>query len=129
MYLLKIPHFYQNFQVLFCVYNFFTIFVNMKSFKQFSPKVDAKRRLVLTRIYTGVNGSNSFCYKINRINKSGEVDKKFKTLYSFGTDDINSVKKFHKSSTGEEIKIAKSPFKSVFGVGQKSNPIDVWKKL
>lgn len=106
----------------------FSIFVFMKSFKQFSPKVDTNRRLVLTRIYTGVNGSNSFCYQINRINKKGEVDKKFKTLYSFGTDDISSVDNFHKSSTGELIKVAKSPFKSVFGVDQKSNPVSVWNK-
>jgi hypothetical protein len=100
----------------------------MKSFKQFSPKVDTNRRLVLTRIYTGVNGSNSFCYQINRINKKGEVDKKFKTLYSFGTDDISSVGSFHKSSTGEFVKVAKSPFKSVFGVEQKSNPVSVWNR-
>jgi hypothetical protein len=105
------------------------MFVIMKTFKQFSPKVDTKRRLVLTRIYTGVNGSNSFCYQISRINKRGEVDKKFKTLYAFGTDEISSVKDFYKSSTGEFVKVAKSPFKSVFGVDQKSNPKMVWNKI
>ncbi len=106
----------------------FSIFVFMKSFKQFSPRVDTNRRLVLTRVYTGVNGSNSFCYQINRINKKGEVDKKFKTLYSFGTDDIRSVSDFYKSSTGEFVRVAKSPFKSVFGVDEKSNPLSVWNK-
>lgn len=98
----------------------------MKKFKSFSPKVDSKRRLVLTRIYTGVNGSNSFCYQINRITKSGLVDKKFKTLFSYGTDDFDSVSNFYHSSTGEEIKVFKKPFKSVFGIKEKINPVTVW---
>jgi hypothetical protein len=98
----------------------------MKKFKSFSPKVDSKRRLVLTRIYTGVNGSNSFCYLINRITKQGTVDKRYKTLFSYGSDDFDSVSQFYHSGTGEEVKVFKKPFKSVFGVKYKSNPKDVW---
>ena len=30
----------------------------MKKFKSFAPKVDTKRRLVLTRYYTGIRGEN-----------------------------------------------------------------------
>jgi hypothetical protein len=48
------------------------------SYKSFSPKVDTKRRPVMTRFYTGIKDSNSFCYKINRITKGGDVDKRFK---------------------------------------------------
>lgn len=98
----------------------------MKNFKTFAPKVDPSRRLVLTRYYTGVNGSNSFCYQINRITKSGTEDKRFKTLYSFGTDDFSSVKQFSNSRTGEVVRVFKKPFKSVFGVKDKSNPEKVW---
>lgn len=98
----------------------------MKKFKSFSPKVDSKRRLVLTRIYTGVNGSNSFCYLINRITKQGTIDKRYKTLFSYGTDDFDSVSQFCHSGTGEEVKVFKKPFKSVFGVKDKSNPVRVW---
>ena len=101
----------------------------MKKFKSFSPKVDSKRRLVLTRIYTGVNGSNSFCYLINRINKQGNVDKRFKPLFSYGTEDFDSVSEFQHSGTGEVVKVFKKPFKSVFGVKDKNNPIVVWEKL
>jgi len=98
----------------------------MKKFKSFSPKVDSKRRLVLTRIYTGVNGSNSFCYLINRITKQGSVDKRYKTLFSYGTDDFDSVSEFLHSGTGEVVRVFKKPFKSVFGVRDKNNPALVW---
>lgn len=101
----------------------------MKNFKSFSPKVDSKRRLVLTRIYTGVNGSNSFCYLIHRITKSGTVDKRFKCLFSYGTDEFDSVTEFLHSGTGEFVKVFKRPFKSVFGVRDKINPVSVWRSL
>jgi hypothetical protein len=96
-------------------------------YKTFSPKVDTKRRLVMTRFYTGVKESNSFCYVVNRINKKDEIDKRFKSLYSYGTDDYKSVKEFSNSRTGEKTKVFKSPFKSVFKVEQKNNPVEVWK--
>ena len=98
-------------------------------FKTFTPKVDTKRRLVMTRFYTGVKDSNSFCYVINRINKKGEKDKKFKSLYSFGTDDFKSVNKFSHSLTGKEVKVYKSPFKSVFKVKEKGDPVSIWKNI
>jgi len=95
-------------------------------YKTFSPKVDTKRRLVITRFNTGVKDSNSFCYLINKITKKGEIDKRFKSLYAYGTDDFKSVKEFANSRTGETVKVFKSPFKSVFKVKEKNNPVDVW---
>jgi len=99
----------------------------MKKFKTFSPKVDTKRRLVITRFYTGVKDSNSFCYIVNRINKKGETDKRFKSLYAYGTDDFKSVKEFSHVKTGKPVKVFKTPFKSVFKVEEKNNPVAVWK--
>jgi hypothetical protein len=101
----------------------------MKNFKTFSPKVDQKRRLVLTRFYTGVKESNSFCYQIAKITKTGTLDKKFKPLYAFGTDDFDSVKTFSHSSTGEPVKVFKKPFKSVFGVKEKNDAKSVWNSI
>ncbi len=101
----------------------------MKNFKSFSPKVDEKRRLVLTRFYTGVKDSNSFCYQINKITKVGTLDKKFKPLYAFGTDDFNSVKSFSHSGNGQTVKVFRKPFKSVFGVEKKNDPVSVWRKI
>ena len=74
-------------------------------YKKFSPKVDTKRRLVMTRFYTGIKESNSFCYLINRINKKGEIDKRFKSLYSYGTDDFKSIKEFSNSKTGITVRV------------------------
>ena len=101
----------------------------MSNYKSFTPKVDQKRRLVLTRFYTGVKQSNSFCYQITRITKAGSVDKRFKALYAYGTDDFDSVKSFQHSSTGEPVKVFKKPFKSVFGVKEKNNPTIVWNSI
>lgn len=98
-------------------------------YKSFTPKVDLKRRLVLTRFYTGVNNSNLFCYQISRITKNVSVDKKFKPLYSYGTDDFDSIKEFKHSYTGESVRVFKKPFKSVFGVKEKNNPVVVWKSF
>ncbi len=96
------------------------------AFKKFFPKVDEKRRLVLTRFYTGVNGSNSFCYQVVRINKKGDIDKRFKPLFAFGTDDFSSITGFHHWGNGELVKVYKKPFKTVFGVADKSNPVAIW---
>ena len=63
-------------------------------FKQFTPKVDKDKRLVITRFYAGINGNNTFCYNVSRINMKGEIDKRFKPLYAFGTDDFSTVKSF-----------------------------------
>lgn len=101
----------------------------MSKFKTFTPKVDSKRRLVMTRFYTGVKNSNSFCYVIDRINLKGEKDKKFKSLYSFGTDDFKSVEKFSHSVSGQEVKVYKSTFKSVFKVKEKGDPVSIWKTI
>lgn len=101
----------------------------MKKFKTFSPKVDTKRRLVMTRFYTGVKESNSFCYIVQRINKKGETDKRFKPLFAYGTDDFKSVNEFKNSLTGKPIKVFKTPFKSVFEVKEKNNPIEIWKSI
>jgi hypothetical protein len=100
----------------------------MKTFKQFHPKVDKSRRLVLTRVYTGVKGSNSFCYQINRINKKGDIDKRFKPLFAFGTDDFSSVSEFHHSGSGESVRVFKSPFKTVYGVKDKVDTVKIWAK-
>jgi len=97
--------------------------------KSFTPKVDQKRRLVLTRFNAGIKDSNSFCYQITRITKTGSVDKRFKTLYAFGTDDFDSVKTFSHSSTGEPVKVFKKPFKSVFGVKEKNDAKSVWNSI
>ena len=99
----------------------------MKKFKTFSPKVDTKRRLVMTRFYTGVKESNSFCYIVQRINKKGETDKRFKSLFAYGSDDFKSVNDFKNSLTGQTSKVFKTPFKSVFKVKEKNNPIEIWK--
>ncbi len=98
----------------------------MKKFKSFVPKVDSSRNLVMTRLYSGVNGSNVFCYQIFRITKKGVEDKRFKTLYAFGTDEFDSIKYFSNSRTGEKVRVFKKPFKSVFGVKEKNNPVEVW---
>lgn len=101
----------------------------MKKFKSFNPKVDKSRRLVMTRFYAGVNGSNTFCYEINKITKKGNKDKKFNTLFAFGSDDASSVKSFMNSRTGEKVRVFKAPFKTVFGTRGLVNPEDVWKVL
>jgi hypothetical protein len=101
----------------------------MNKFKSFTPKVDQKKRLVITRFYTGVKESNLFCYQINRITKVGTIDKKFKPLYAYGTDEFDSIKDFQHSGNGEKIRITKKPFKSVFGVKEKNNPITIWNSM
>lgn len=101
----------------------------MKNFKAFSPKVDHKRRLVMTRFYTGVKDTNSFCYQINKITQTGAIDKKFKPLYAFGTDDFKSVGTFSHSGNGGVVKIFKTSFKSVFGVVKKNDSVSIWQKI
>jgi len=106
---------------------FYCIFVHMKKFKSFTPRVDTKRRLVMTRFYSGVNNTNSFCYVIHRITKKGTIDKKFKYLYCFGTDDYSEVKEFHNANTGELIRTYKTSFKGVFKVKDKFDVLTLWK--
>lgn len=96
--------------------------------KSFTPKVDKKRRLVLTRIYAGVKGSNVYLYKIHRINKLDQIDKRFKPLFAFGSDDFKNIEHFQHSQTGEIVKVPKTTFKSVFGVADKNNPVEIWSK-
>lgn len=98
-------------------------------FKQFTPRVDKQKRLVITRFYAGINGNNTFCYNVSRINMRGELDKRFKPLYAFGTDDFSSVKSFMKQTTGEPVRVVKRPFKVVFGIEDKANPKEVWNKV
>jgi hypothetical protein len=102
----------------------------MKNFKSFSPKADVKRRLVMTRFHSGISSNiNQFCYQITRINKQGTVDKKFKPLFAYGTDEFESVKEFKHSGNGEVVKVYKKPFKSIFGVDEKNNPEKIWKRV
>ena len=98
-------------------------------FKQFTPKVDKDKRLVITRFYAGINGNNTFCYNVSRINMKGEIDKRFKPLYAFGTDDFSTVKSFMNQSTGQPVRVVKKPFKVVFGIEDKANPKEFWNKV
>ncbi len=95
-------------------------------FKSFAPKVDTKRRLVMTRWYAGVRGENSFCYMIHRITKKNTIDKRFKHLYAYGTDDYSSISEFHHAQTGEPVRVFKSSFKSVFKITDKLNVLEIW---
>ena len=98
----------------------------MNKFKSFAPKVDTKRRLVLTRFYTGIKGENSFCYLIHRITKKNTIDKKFKYLYSYGDDNYGSITEFHHAQSGEVVRVFKSSFKSVFKITDKLNVLEIW---
>jgi hypothetical protein len=98
-------------------------------FKQFTPRVNKDKRLVITRFYAGINGNNTFCYTVSRINKKGELDKRFKPLYAFGTDEFSSVKTFMKQTTGEQVRVVKKPFKVVFGIEDKANVKEVLNKV
>jgi len=80
----------------------------------------------MTRFYAGVNNSNSFCYMIHHITKKGAIDKRFKFLYCFGSDDYSKVKEFHHANTGESTRTYKSAFKGVFKLRDKSNVISIW---
>ena len=82
----------------------------------------------MTRFYAGVNNSNSFCYMIHRITKKGTVDKRYKFLYCFATDDYSKVKEFHNANTGEPTRIYKSSFKGVFKIKDKFDILTIWKR-
>ncbi len=96
-------------------------------FKSFTPRVDTKRRLVMTRFYAGVRNENTFCYIIHRITKKDTIDKRFKYLYCYSTDDYTNVKEFHHALTGEPYRIYKSSFKGIFKLKDKLNPVNIWK--
>jgi len=98
----------------------------MKNFKSFAPKVDIKRRLVLTRYYTGIHGENSFCYVIHRITKKNTIDKRFKYLYAYGDDNYRSVTEFRHASKGEPVRVFKTSFKSVFKIKNKLDVVGIW---
>ena len=98
----------------------------MNKFKRFTPRVDVKRRLVMTRFYAGVRNENKFCYVIHRITKKNTIDKKFKYLYCFSDDDYTTVKEFNHSLTGEPYRIYKSSFKGVFKLKDKLQPLLIW---
>jgi len=100
----------------------------MNKFKSFTPRVDTKRRLVMTRFYAGVRNENFFCYVIHRITKKGTIDKKFKYLYCYSDDDYSNVKEFYHALTGEPYRTYKSSFKGVFKIKNKLNPIEIWNK-
>ena len=111
----------------FVYVNIYSYICSMDKFKSFSPKVDSKRRLVLTRFYTGIRGENSFCYLIYRITKKGTVDKRFKYLFAYGDDNYGSVTEFHHAQSGEVVRVFKSSFKSVFKITDKLNVLEIWK--
>mgnify|MGYP003638107102 FL=1 len=98
----------------------------MKKFKSFTPRVDIKRRLVMTRFHAGVNNSNLFCYVIHRITNKGTIDKRFKFLFCFGTDDYSNVKEFRNANNGELTRVYKTSFKGVFKLKGKSQPLSIW---
>ena len=98
-------------------------------FKKFSPKVDKKRKLVLTRMYAGIRGTNVFQYTIHKMNALGQINSNWKHLYSFGTDEFKSIEQFKNANTGETSKVYKTAFTSIAGVSEKSNPTMVWKKM
>jgi len=110
----------------FVYVNIYSYICSMDKFKSFSPKVDSKRRLVLTRFYTGIRGENSFCYLIYRITKKGTVDKRFKYLFAYGDDNYGSVTEFHHAQSGEVVRVFKSSFKSVFKITDKLNVLEIW---
>ena len=106
--------------------NIYSYICSMDKFKSFSPKVDSKRRLVLTRFYAGVKGDPSFCYLIHRITKKNTIDKRFKHLYSYGDDNYGSVTEFHHAQSGEVVRVFKSSFKSVFKITDKLDVLEIW---
>ena len=106
--------------------NIYSYICSMNKFKSFSPKVDSKRRLVLTRFYTGVKGDPSFCYLIHRITKKNTIDKRFKHLYAYGDDNYKSVTEFHHAQTGNPVRVFKSSFKSVFKITDKLDVLEIW---
>ena len=97
-----------------------------KKFKSFNPKIDTKRRLVLTRFYTGVKGEPSFCYLNHRITKKNTIDKRFKYLFAYGDDNYGSVTEFHHAQSGEVVRVFKSSFKSVFKIKDKLDVLEIW---
>lgn len=103
--------------------------MNKPKFKNFTPRIDRKRRLVLFRWYAGIDGANSFCYTINKITKKETIDKRFKYLFVFGTDDVDSIGEFKRAQTGEIAKVFKTAFRSVFGLanGDKCDALAIWK--
>ena len=126
---------------MYVLYFSYLCIMKDNKFKTFSPIVDTKRRLVMSRFYTGVNshiimdgevvpkrinGANSFCYVIHHITKKGSIDKRYKYLYSFGTDDYSKVKEFYNANTGEPTRIFKSSFKGVFKLKSKFSIISIW---
>ena len=106
--------------------NIYSYLCSMNKFKSFAPRVDTKRRLVLTRYYTGIRGENSFCYLIYRITKKGTVDKRFKHLYAYGDDNYGSITEFHHAQSGEVVRVFRSSFKSVFKIKDKLNIVEIW---
>ncbi len=116
----------RSYPIEFVYVNIYSYICSMNKFKSFSPKVDSKRRLVLTRFYTGVKGDPSFCYLIHRITKKNTIDKRFKHLYAYGSDDYGSVTEFHHAQTGEVVRVFKSSFKSVFKITDKLDVLEIW---
>ena len=112
----------------FVYVDIFLYICSMNKFKSFTPRVDTKRRLVMTRFYAGVRNENSFCYIIHRITKKDTIDKRFKYLYCYSTDDYSDVKEFHHAQTGEPYRIYKSSFKGIFKLKDKLNPVTIWKQ-
>jgi len=97
----------------------------MSVYKKFLPKVDKKRRLILTRFYSGVAGQNVWCYQIHRVTKLGQIDRKWKPLYAFGSDDFSAVGEFKHSTTGQIVKVPKSQFRAVSGVVNKKDVLEI----
>ena len=79
----------------------------------------------LTKVYRTDEVESTALNEVSFEIQKGELDKKFKPLYAFGTDDFSSVKTFMKQTTGEPVRVVKRPFKVVFGIEDKSDAKEV----
>jgi hypothetical protein len=94
----------------------------------FIPRVDPKRRLVVTRFNSGIGRDGElFCYQVWKISKGGKLDKKFKPLYSFGGSDFGDIKQFKHSGSGEVVKVMKTPLKP-FRTNL-NDPVDIYREF
>ena len=65
---------------------------------------------------------------IYKITKKNTIDKRFKSLFAYGTDEFSSVSNFSNTRTGKPTRVFKTTFKSVFGTANSVDPIEVWNK-
>lgn len=100
----------------------------MQKYKTFIPKVDIKKRLVLTRFYCGIKNNNCFMYTIHNITLNNTISIPFNHLFCLSNDDYNSVNEFYNSKTGDPVEVLKTDFKSVLGTDDNNNILEVWSR-